>query len=76
MDGWTVVRVFGRPAEAAMCRSALEANGIECFLGNEIAMSFAFGETVGGVDVKVRESDVERALAIIDGENSGEDTEA
>lgn len=75
MENWTVVQVFGHPAEAAMCRSALEAHGIECFLGNEIAMSLAFGETAGGIDVQVRERDVERAMEIIGGD-AGDETEA
>ena len=72
MDDWTVVHTFAWPAEAALCQSALEAHGIPCMLGNEIAMSIAFGETAGGVNVKVRVCDAERALEIIRGDAENE----
>ena len=41
-------------------------------LGNEIAMSIAFGETAGGVNVKVHLCDAERALEIIRGDAENE----
>jgi hypothetical protein len=58
--------------EANMFRSKLESEGIECFIDDENigSMNFLYGSAVGGVKLKVRKSDYDKARKVL--EESGQ----
>lgn len=62
------VATFTYPHEAAMLKSRLEAEGIECFLKDENVLSVQpfYSAGVGGVKVQVLESEVMKAKKIAD----------
>jgi hypothetical protein len=61
---------FNTPLEAHLVRGILEAEGIESLLTNEQIMGVHPGLNfaLGGVQLKVREEDYERAQAILNGQ--------
>ncbi|MEK7794307.1 MAG: DUF2007 domain-containing protein [Candidatus Hydrogenedentota bacterium] len=61
------IRTFRSQAEAALYQSVLDSRGIDSFLGNEIATSFGYGETIGGIDLMVDPGDVDAALRVLKG---------
>ena len=67
MKSLIAIAVFDIPVDAQLCKSKLEAEGIECFLENEslVAAQPLLSQAVGGVVVRVKEGDVERAKAIV-----------
>jgi len=50
-------------SRALLLQSRLEAEGIDCFLSHQNLLQAAFS---GGVEIKVRRSDVEKALRVIE----------
>lgn len=62
------VATFVRPSEATAAKTALEAEGIRCFLKDEniISMDWLLGNAVGYVKLLVPAVDVERARALLD----------
>lgn len=50
-------------SRAMLLQSRLEAEGIDCFLSHQNLLQAAFS---GGVEIKVRRSDVEKALKVIE----------
>jgi len=50
-------------SRALLLKSKLEADGIECFLSNQNLLQAAVS---GGVEIKVRKSDVEKSLRVIE----------
>lgn len=50
-------------ARALLLQSRLKAEGVDCFLSHENLLQAAVS---GGVEIKVRKSDVERSLSLID----------
>ncbi len=67
MDNWITVQTFTLPSEAAILRARLEGEGIECFLQNELTLQVQpfYSNAVGGVQLQVREKDLEAALEIL-----------
>jgi hypothetical protein len=67
LENWITIRIFNLPIDAAVIRAKLEAEGIECFLENEIITQVnpLFSNAVGGVKLKVKESDVKDAIEIL-----------
>jgi hypothetical protein len=61
--------------EAGAAKSALEAAGIECWLGDEaiIGLDWQMAQAVGLIKLRVREEDLELAQAILSGRVSYED---
>jgi len=59
---------FTYHADAAVLIGRLESEGIKCFLQNEhlVSANPLLSNAVGGIDVTVRESDAERAIAIVE----------
>ncbi len=58
---------FAYHADAAVLIGRLEADGIRCFLVNEhlINANPMLSNAVGGIDVSVRESDLDQAMKIV-----------
>jgi hypothetical protein len=65
MDFVTVSRV-ANPAEADLMRSRLEANGFFVNVKSEDdAISFGYGQPIGGVQIQVPEAEAESARALL-----------
>lgn len=66
-DELVTIATFSRPMEAHLTRMRLESEGIECFIGDEytVAANWLFSNAVGGVKLKVRESDAQEAAEIL-----------
>ena len=58
---------FSHPTEADPVVAWLESEGIECFLTNEhtVTMNWLYSNAIGGVGVRVKAADVERANEIL-----------
>lgn len=63
---------FSQPLEAWLAKTKLESEGIECFLMDEhiVTMNWLYSNAVGGVKLKVREEDAEKAKRILSGKSS------
>lgn len=72
-DSLVTVGSFMNPVLAHIVRGRLEAEGIEAHVANDVIFSAnpAYAWMDGGVKVRVRESDAEQALAIIEDAQSG-----
>jgi hypothetical protein len=59
---------FGNPAEAAIARNHLAAEGIRAFLADEdtVAMAWHLGNAIGGIKLQVADDDAERAISILE----------
>jgi hypothetical protein len=68
MDNPVTIRSYTYPTEAAIMRSRMESEGITCFLKNELSIQINpfYSNALGGVELQVDESDVERAQEILD----------
>lgn len=64
-EPYTVLISAHNQAQAALYRSVLDAAGIDCIVDNEIAMAFAFGETAGGINIRVRAEDLMAAEELL-----------
>lgn len=62
------VAVFNYPHEAYSLRGRLETEGIFCFLENEniVTANPLYSHAVGGIQIRVKKEDKEKALEIID----------
>ena len=67
LEKWITIKTFTLPGEVAILRGRLEAEGIECFLANELTIQVNpfFSNAVDGVQLQVKESDVARAISIL-----------
>ena len=68
-DKIVTLKTFSSPIEARVVKSMLESNGISCLITNE---NFAgvfpiYDAEAGGVKLKVFERELERALALLEG---------
>ena len=61
------VAKYSHPTEADPVVACLESEGIECFLTNEhtVTMNWLWSNAIGGVGVRVKAADVERASEIL-----------
>ena len=66
-EGLITVANFSHPTEADPVVAWLESEGIECFVTNEhtITMNWLYSNAIGGVGVRVKAADVERANEIL-----------
>jgi tetratricopeptide (TPR) repeat protein len=64
------VETYSFPAQAHVARGRLEAEGIPAFVMDEgvVTAQWLYSNAVGGVKVRVREGDVERARRVLGGE--------
>lgn len=66
MDKIVEIACFQYPAEAQVLMSLLRAEGIECYLRNEISSQVMAGYVdVGGARVEILESDVPHAMEVM-----------
>ena len=63
-----MIRRFRDLPEALLARGAVEATGIECFLGDEnmVRLDWFISNLLGGVKLLVRREDAEDAIAMLD----------
>jgi hypothetical protein len=66
-DELITIAAFPNPVLANIVKGFLESEGIDCFIANEEIFGIHAGHALidGGVKVRVRESDVERARAAL-----------
>ena len=66
-DDLITIATFSHPTEADPVVAWLESEGIECFLTNEhtVSMNWLYSNAIGGVGVRIRAADVERANEIL-----------
>lgn len=64
-EPYAVLVTAHNQAQIALYRSVLEAAGIDCIVENETAMAFAFGETAGGITIRVRAEDLAAAEELL-----------
>ena len=67
-DRMTVVAAFDTPVKAEIARLALDRAGIPAVIEDSeiVAMDWLLANAVGGIKVKVRETDADRAAEVLD----------
>lgn len=67
MDHFVTIMTFNHPMELAVLRTRLEANGIECFIKDELTTQVTpfYSSAIGGVKLQVKESDVQKSIEIL-----------
>src|ERR1043166_3774479 len=67
MDSFVTIATFTYPHEAAIIKGRLEAEGIICFLQDELTVQVNnfYSNAVGGIKLKVNKEDVEKAKEIL-----------
>jgi hypothetical protein len=78
MNNWTTIKTVTHPSEIAVIRGRLEAEGIECFVLNELTTQVNpfYSNAVGGVQLQVKDSDLPNAIAILNDGSYYSDREA
>ena len=68
MDQIVTIRSFNYPVELAVIRGRLEAEGIDCFVQDELTIQANpfYSHALGGVKLQVRQSDLRRAMEILE----------
>lgn len=71
-DKVVVFKTYMRPFEAYIVKGLLDANGIKCFLTNEIFASRnpVYSSSVEGIKLNVFERDISTINELLDSENS------
>ncbi len=61
------LRTYSNPSDANLMKATLEMQGITCFLFDEnlVTINPLYSQMVGGIKLKIDESDKERALEIL-----------
>ena len=61
------IQRFSQPIEAELAKTALESAGIRCFLQNAytVGVNWLWSNAIGGVELQVKQEDVDDALAIL-----------
>jgi hypothetical protein len=67
LDNWITIKTFTLPTEVVVLRGRLESEGIECFVQNELITQInpLYSNAIGGVQLQVKESDLQNAIAIL-----------
>lgn len=65
--GLVTVKVFDNSIEAHIWKSRFENEGIKCYLFDEnmVSLNLLFNVMVGGIKLKINETDIERANELI-----------
>lgn len=67
MNRFVTVLTFENAINAQIAKLSLEAEGITCFLKDEISVQvIQYSEALGGVKLQVHESDLEKAIKILE----------
>lgn len=71
-----VYKTYMRPFEAYIVKGLLDANGIECFLSNEMFASRnpVYSSSVEGMKLNVFEKDIPKIEELINSQNSSKET--
>jgi len=66
-DALILIATFSHPFEAHLAKGKLESEGIEAFIADEniVGINWLYSNLVGGVKLKVREEDRDRALKLL-----------
>ena len=66
-NNFVTVLTFTYLSEVAIIRGRLESEGIECFIPNELTIQAQpfIANTIDGIKLQVRESDLERTIKIL-----------
>lgn len=74
-DELVTVAIFDTPQQAYFYKTVLEADGIEVFVFNDLLTNIGIGlaSIIGGVQLKTRRSDAERAQEILNSKLESED---
>ena len=69
-DKLITVLTFTYPHELAIIRGRLESEGIECFVQDELTVQVSpfYSNAIGGIKLRVRESDYQKAVEILKAE--------
>jgi DNA-directed RNA polymerase subunit M/transcription elongation factor TFIIS len=69
MDPLVTIATFSHSEEAHLNRAKLESEGIDAFVADEymVNANWLYSIAIGGVKLKVKESDAEAALSILKG---------
>jgi hypothetical protein len=75
MSDLVTIAEFDLLADACLARTMLESAGLYCFLANEnlVGVHPVYTSCVGGVQLRVREEDLEDALAVLRGSEAPPD---
>ena len=67
MDNYITVLTFTYPHELAVIRGRLESEGIQCFAQDEMTIQVYpfYSNAIGGIKLKVKESDLVQTLEIL-----------
>jgi DNA-directed RNA polymerase subunit RPC12/RpoP len=67
MDSFITIATFTYPHEAVIIKGRLEAEGINCFLQDELTVQVNnfYSNAVGGIKLKVKRDEVEKAKEIL-----------
>lgn len=67
MENWTMIQAFTSPQDAYMAKNWLESGEMEVLLQDEMTAQVYnfYSNAIGGVKLLVRNSDVERAIALL-----------
>lgn len=68
MQNWTTIITFTLPHEAHMAKNVLESEGVETMIQDELTAQVDnfLSNAIGGVKLKVRDSDIEKGLKILE----------
>ncbi len=69
---WVVIATFEQPTKAYIVQGMLESEGIHSVITNDhlVAIMPFFSNTVGGIKLQVNVEDAERAMELIDSEDT------
>jgi hypothetical protein len=64
---WLTIKTFNMSHQAIIVRSMLEAEGIECFLKDELTVQVDpfYSNALGGAKLQVKPSDFDRAISLL-----------
>ena len=67
-EDWVTIKTFNMSHEAIIIRSMLEAEGIECFLKDELTVQVDpfYSNALGGAKLQVKAIDSERAIRLLE----------
>jgi DNA-directed RNA polymerase subunit M/transcription elongation factor TFIIS len=66
-ENLVTIASFSQTIQADLARSKLESEGIECVLADDytVSVNWLYSNAIGGVKLRVRESDAREALALL-----------
>jgi hypothetical protein len=67
-EDWQTIKTFNMSHQAIIVRSMLEAEGIPCFLKDELTLQVDpfYSNALGGAKLQVKSSDFDRAISLLE----------